>query len=303
MLKHVKNIKTHSMDGVSKIWFSPHHQYYHRNIYKDIQPELTANLPLRLDFINDEYCFEKYYRRRQASELFSIELILEGSMYFVQNGKKYHVKEKSVFFVHQDHDNEFTTGPEKHCHRLACSISGHELSSLLHTTKLIEHDVIELQNFETVKDIILQCRDELKEKKAGFRRRASVLSYRLLLALEENLQQISTPELLTKAVDLMEHHLSQPLNLKELAAALNSSPTSINRVFKEHFDTSPINYFIGLKMKTAQSMLTNTNLTVKEIAFRTGYTNALYFSAEFKKRNGVSPREFRKTVATRHQML
>lgn len=58
------------MDGVSKIWFSPHHQYYHRNIYKDIQPELTANLPLRLDFINDEYCFEKYYRRRQASELF-----------------------------------------------------------------------------------------------------------------------------------------------------------------------------------------------------------------------------------------
>jgi AraC-like DNA-binding protein len=268
-----------------------------------MQPELGGSLPLRLDFVNDEHCFEKYYRRRQAAELFSIELVLEGSMYFAQNGKKYHVKEKSVFFVHQDNDNEFTTGPEKHCHRLACSISGHELSGLLHTTKLIEHDVIELQNFDTVKNIILQCRDELQDKKAGFRRRASVLSYSLLLALEENLQQINTPGLLLRAVELMEHHLSHHLSLNDLAAALNSAPTSINRVFNEHFNVSPISYFIGLKMKAAQSMLINTNLTVKEIAFRTGYSNALYFSAEFKKRHGISPREFRKNAVSGHQIL
>jgi YesN/AraC family two-component response regulator len=303
MLKHVKNINSYSFDGVSKIWFSPYNQYYHRTIYKDIQPELASTLPLHLDFVNDEHCFEKYYRRRKAAELFSIELVLEGSMIFVQDGKKYHVKEKSLFLIHYDHDCEFTTGPEKHCHRLACSIGGHELNSLLNTTKLIEHDVIKLGNFTKVKDIILKCKDELKEKKTGFRRRGSVLSYELLLALEENLQQINTPRLLTKAVDLMEHHLSQPLTLKKMATALNSAPTSLNRLFKNHFGTSPIDYFINLKMKAAKSMLINTNLQIQEIAFRTGYSNALYFSSEFKKRTGLSPREFRKTAPDSRQML
>lgn len=294
MLKHIKNIQSHSTDGVSHIWFTPFNKYYTRNIYKDIQPELTKRFPLRVDFANDEHCFKNYYRRREASEVFSIELVLEGSMYFVQEGKKYHVTAGNVFLVHHDHNNEFTTGPEGHCHRLACVLSGHELNALLHTTKLIEHDVIKLGNRETIEGIMRDCCNELMEKASGFRRRLSILAYRLLLELEENLEQINTPDLLLRAVDLMEHHLSRHLTLKKLAEALNSAPTSLNRVFQEHFKTSPINYFINLRIEAAKSLLVNTNLQIQEIAQNTGYSDALYFSSEFKKRTGLSPRQFRK---------
>ena len=296
MLKHIKNIKSHSVDGVSLIWTTPFNKYYHRVSYRDIQPELAKTLPLRLDFVNDEHCFDKYYRRRKSSEVFSIELVLEGSMLFVQNEKKYRVTEGHVFFVHHDHDNEFTTGPEKHCHRLACSFSGPELNSLLYTTKLIEHDVIKLNNLATVEKTMRECFNEMKEKEPGFRRRASSLGYRLLLELEENLEQINTSDLLLRAVDLMEHHLSQHLSLKKLAKALNSAPTSLNRVFQQHFNTSPINYFISLRIEAAKSLLINTNMQIQEIAQNTGYSNALYFSSEFKKRTGMSPREFRREV-------
>jgi AraC-like DNA-binding protein len=296
MLKHVKNVKSHLTDGVSQIWFTPVNQYYHRTIYKDIQPKLTKTLPLRLDFVNDEHCFEKYYRRREASEVFAIELVLKGSMYFVQNEKKYRIMAGSIFLVHHDHDNEFTTGPEGHCHRLACIFSGLELNALLHTTKLIEHDVIKLNNLQAVENTMRECFNELKDKKIGFRRRASILGYKLLLELEENLEQINTPDLLLRAVDLMEHHLSQQLSLKKLAQALNSAPTSLNRVFQQHFNISPINYFIGLKMEAAKSLLSNTNMQIQEVAQNTGYSSALYFSSEFKKRIGMSPREFRKTT-------
>jgi AraC-like DNA-binding protein len=139
-----------------------------------------------------------------------------------------------------------------------------------------------------------KCFNELKVKHPGFRRRASVLGYNLLLDLEENLQQVNIPDLLFRSVDLMEHHLSQKLTLKKLTDTLNSTSTSLNRVFQQNLGVSPINYFINLKMKAAKSLLLNTNLQIQEIAQRLGYSHPLYFSSEFKKRIGISPREFRK---------
>jgi AraC-like DNA-binding protein len=297
MLKHIKNIKSHTRDGIANIWFTPIDRYYTRTTYQDIQPGLAKTFPLHLDFVVEEHCFEKYYRRRESSEVFSIELVLKGSMYFVQEGKKYHVMAGSVFLVHHGHNNEYTTGPEGYCHRLACIFDGHELNGLLNTTKLIEHDVIKLDNLEAVKTTMQKCFNELKEKESGFRRRASILGYKLLLELEENLQYISTPDLLRRAVNLMETHLSQQLSLKKIAEALNSTPISLNRIFQQHLKISPINYLINLKMEVAKSLLINTNMQIQEVAQNAGYSSALYFTSEFKKRMGMSPREFRKKKA------
>ncbi len=296
MLKHNKNIEKRSIDGVSRIWSTPVDQYYIRTIYRDIQPSLARMFPLHLNFVNEEHCFQKYYRHRENSEVFSLELVLNGSMYYVQNNKKYHVKAESLFLVHHGCNSEFSTGPEGHCHRLSCSFTGNNLIGLLHTTRLVEYDVIKLDNFETVKNIMRECFNELKDKNPGFRRRTSTLGYRLLLELEENLEMKNIPELLMKAVDLMEHHISQQLTIGELAKALNSSAATLNRGFQKYFNMSTMNYFISLKIETAKSLLMSTNMQIQEIALSTGYSNALYFSSEFKKRTGQSPREFRKNA-------
>ncbi len=296
--KMLKKINSYSADGISKTWRTPVNQYYVRTLYDDLQPELSKTFPLRLKFVNDEHCFKKYYRHREASETFSIELILEGSMNFVQNEKKYRAMPGSVVLIHSGQNNEFTTGPEGHCHRLACSFGGPELNGLLHTTRLIEYDVIKLNNLETIENTMRECFNELKQKKTGFRRRASVLGYRLLLELEENLDYINTASsLLFRAVELMELHVSQQLNVNDFTEALKTTPATLNRVFRQHFNISTINYFIDLKMKTAKSLLLNTNMQIQEIAQNTGYSNPLYFSAEFKKRVGISPREFRKKAS------
>ncbi len=294
MLKHNKTILSHTMDGVSHLWFTPENQYYTRTLIHDMQPEMAKTFPLRVDFVNDEHCFEKYYRHREYSEVFAVELVLKGSMNLIQSNTRYHVPAGNVFLIHHDRETEYTTGPEGYCHRLACCISGHDLNSLLLTTRLIECNVIKLKNADIVESTMRKCFNEFEEKATGFRRRASILAYKLLLELEENVEEANTPDLLLRAVDLMEHHLSQKLSLKKMAEALNSAPTSLNRVFQAHFNTSPINYFIDLRIKAAKSLLINTKLQIQEVAYRTGYSDSLYFSAEFKKKVGVSPSKFRK---------
>ena len=230
----MKNIKLRLADGVSHIWHTPVDQYYLREIYTDIQMELMKKFPLYVISVNDEHCFDKYYRHREASEVFSIELVLEGSMDYVQNDKQYQVTAGNVFLVHHDRNNEFTTGPEGHCHRLACILGGHGLNGVLNTMKLIEYDIIKLTNLEEVEKTMRECFAELKEKKADFRRRASILAYKLLLELEANIQHENIPELLLNAVDLMERHLSRQLSLEKIAAGLNTTPISLSRIFQKH---------------------------------------------------------------------
>ena len=138
-----------------------------------------------------------------------------------------------------------------------------------------------------------KCFQEFKERRPQFRHRGSLLAYELLLELSRNIRRQSGSLLVSRAVELMEHHLSQPLSLKKLASQLGTSPTSLHREFQNTLQTSPINYFLHLKMETAKSLLRNTNLQIQEIAASLGYENALYFSSEFKKRVGLSPRHFK----------
>ena len=292
--KHAKNVSVTSMDGISRIWRTPLDQYYTREMYMDTRPELARALPLWLDFAHEEHCYKNYYRKREFSELFSIELVLEGSMYFKQRDHEYRVMPGEVFLVLPDLNMEFATGPENHCHRLACCFSGHILAPLLDSTGLIESDIVNPCDSGIVETLMRKCISELRDKQPGFRQRVSVAGYELILELGAGVERTGKSALLTKAVDLLEHHLSQKISLQKLAAALGSNSTSLHRAFHEKFGMSPINYFIRLKIEAAKSLLLNTSLPIQAVAERTGYSNQLYFSAEFSKRVGLSPREFRK---------
>jgi transcriptional regulator GlxA family with amidase domain len=64
-------------------------------------------------------------------------------------------------------------------------------------------------------------------------------------------------------------------------------------MFKDYIGISPIKYLIEYRIKVAQKMLTDTKLTIKEIAEKTGFIDQFYFSKCFKNYCGVTPSKFR----------
>jgi AraC-like DNA-binding protein len=87
--------------------------------------------------------------------------------------------------------------------------------------------------------------------------------------------------------------------LPELAHRLGVSYTWFRRTFAHHTGLSPHQYRIQIKLGRARTMLSETALTVKEIAFRCGFESEHYFSRLFKRKSGLAPGEWRRSLSGR----
>jgi len=92
---------------------------------------------------------------------------------------------------------------------------------------------------------------------------------------------------------LMRNNIHQDLNLDTLAHYSQLSKFHFAKKFKELTDTSPIQYFINMKIQQACFQLDNSTETIKNIAESLGYTDPYYFSRLFKKTVGMSPKSYR----------
>lgn len=90
-------------------------------------------------------------------------------------------------------------------------------------------------------------------------------------------------------------HLREPVTLAQLAAVANLSPAHFARMFKRQFGVSPVYYVIQKRVALACTLLTETNLAVKQISAAVGYDDPYYFSRLFHKVTGTTPTEYRTT--------
>jgi AraC family transcriptional regulator, arabinose operon regulatory protein len=97
----------------------------------------------------------------------------------------------------------------------------------------------------------------------------------------------------------MNEHLDQPVRMTALSALANLSPAHFTVVFKQETGSAPRDYLLLLRMHRACLLLSETNLSVKEIAARVGYLDPFHFSRVFKTFNNVSPSGYRERAAGR----
>ncbi len=78
-------------------------------------------------------------------------------------------------------------------------------------------------------------------------------------------------------------------NLEDLCAYMHVNKTTLTEVFRRAFGTTPMKYVNYRRFLLARDMLLHTNMTVSEIAEKTGFGSIHYFSKVFKEKAGVSP--------------
>jgi len=104
---------------------------------------------------------------------------------------------------------------------------------------------------------------------------------------------------ISRAIQLMEQNLDKKLSLDEIAEEAGYSPSYLTTIFRKNTGYSPLSYFSHLKISKACEYLDFSKFKIKEISFRMGYSDPYYFSKDFQKKMGLSPRNYRKRVVTK----
>ena len=78
-----------------------------------------------------------------------------------------------------------------------------------------------------------------------------------------------------------------------MAASLGVSYHYFRELFKRHTGTSPYQYHLARRLDRAQTLLAESELTIKEVAAALHFNDAYHFSKTFKARTGRSPSRWR----------
>jgi|GEM_PF-1175804 len=85
----------------------------------------------------------------------------------------------------------------------------------------------------------------------------------------------------------------EDFNIKTLAADNGFSRAAFYREWSKYSKDSPYHLLLENRLRIAEAFLSSTLLPVKDIAFCSGFRNVTVFTATFKKRFGMPPREYR----------
>ncbi|WP_176715533.1 AraC family transcriptional regulator [Thioclava sp. SK-1] len=104
------------------------------------------------------------------------------------------------------------------------------------------------------------------------------------------------------AVQLINRQLDHHLSTSELAAKANLSESTLRRRFQQRLGASPTRYANRLRVQKLKVMLRETNLPLKEISYRLGFSDVSHMSRVFRAETGGSPALYRAKQRRDHDL-
>ena len=147
---------------------------------------------------------------------------------------------------------------------------------------------------------IIKIVDNKEEAKILGKSLVKELLYRILKGdnsdyLHKLLDNTSNEAKISRSLKLIHESDERFYNVEELAKAEDMSVSSFHSHFKKITAYTPHQYIRRMRLNKAESLISQDNLNVNEVATKVGYEDASQFSKEFKKYFGYSPKEAKKS--------
>ncbi|WP_109301431.1 AraC family transcriptional regulator [Aquimarina sp. AU474] len=156
----------------------------------------------------------------------------------------------------------------------------------------------ELETFQTVWkmfEIEIQSNDELQQEMLQSMLKRFIILCTRIYKSSHNYDKLENnkTDIIREYNFLVEQHFKTNHTVAEYAAMLHKSPKTLSNLFSKLSHKSPLQYIQDRKMLEARRLLTYTSKSIKEIAYEIGFEDLQTFGRFFKKKQGISPTEFK----------
>ncbi|MEF2246146.1 MULTISPECIES: AraC family transcriptional regulator [unclassified Paenibacillus] len=168
---------------------------------------------------------------------------------------------------------------------------------------------LESRDLLKIQDILQSAERELKEKKKGYELFVKTLLTQLILLLGRtkessvSVERASTEmrEITTRMMEHIVEHCCDRIDMSALAEQFHISKSYMFKIFKMFTGYTPYQYLMLERIARAKQMLHAENVTITQIAARTGFNDSSHFIRTFKEATGMTPGDYKS--ASREQAM
>ncbi len=120
---------------------------------------------------------------------------------------------------------------------------------------------------------------------------ATILAKHILL---DNIITLKSNKNIERIVNYINDNLETNMTVSKISEAVNLSKSTLYSILSNHFNCTVNEYINKKRIEKSMKLLMDTDLTIDEIAQKSGFSSMSYYSKTFKKIHGVSPLKFRK---------
>ena len=253
------------------------------NICKFSSPHIDKSLKMRLFVLETNSDIMKMIKKSTNNELF---LISEGSATMHINQESFPVQAGNLIFVFE---NESTYMDDiKDLEYIYISFDGDRCQELFFQLDISTKN----RMFNNYHSLLPLWRETLVSSNDL---NITLASEGLLLYTLSKLKAI-TPEKIKisqRILEIISENFTDPnFNISVVAKKLSYNEKYLSHTFKKEVGTTFSNHLVTTRIQFAVSLLNNGIDSVKNIAYLSGFSDALYFSTIFKKHMHMSPKEY-----------
>lgn len=155
-------------------------------------------------------------------------------------------------------------------------------------------EVVAYPKIETIFKRINNC---WNEKNLGFEMICRGALLEILYSVFHNSEDKYSSRLAAETlIAYINKNLNKKLTVEELARIVKLSPDYLSVQFKTITGFTIIQYINQCRIDKAKVLLFDSEMRIKDIATKVGFSDEFYFSKTFKKYEGISPRSFRTQI-------
>ncbi len=253
-------------------------------------------------YMDDDFCVTEFGKSvientnkvvgPYARKVYFLHIVFEGVCHF----SGFDVEEKCAFLISRDKCHTFSVGPNYAHYWIG--FTGKKAKQLLEFFNISteNHEQFSVKNWDYVKELLDTSFEKCAKDNSLDQAFAQSTLFSVLLRLvpyNEDTNKKRYIDDMEIVAQYIKNNYHQKISMQYLANAVHISPKYLRQKFHSAYGVSPQQYMIDIRMEAAKKLLLTTNYKIKEISASVGYASQLDFSNIFKKKTGLSPREYR----------